>query len=769
MDDPPSEGNERVADIFIASTDGSTVALLREHLEKNNHLVTVFTDDAQLNDTLLSGKPKLLIYDGTTGGQERYAVIHRIKADGDLWSIPVIALSAASTMHDLLHVLESNADNFIAPPYDHPDHLSLIEGMLATPVERPTAEDLKKQFNVRQDDQTYVISAPRRKLLEYLLSSFDTLVSKSSDLSSVNSKFLELSGSVRDLEQVVTGKNENIELLNATARQYEQKIAALTEKCDGLEKVLAQKTAEIKNLAAESDNKKTSLDTMENALMEEETRSASLEKALRDLTSDFEQQKSALIAEKNRSQLAEQEINTLNQVKKQSESDLNQVIARLKETAEQHAAELARLKSEMETETNRRVLAENQAGERQRELELSRKTHQSETGALTRQVGKLQDDLTASVAALETERELRRVSEEKTTAAVRQQEDFKNQARLANEEMERSNKDQASSISQITEDLHAARLQVQSLEAGISKIASEKSLTEQEVRTLNAELERLETTLVNERKSHQAIEEGHANAAKERHLVQQPLISPDEVPPRKEHLDLVVPEEPHFPTTVIPVSPPVVTGVIPGSIQPPASQKEQVSRESSGEITRVFSGIIPQVARSSDADSIFTEPEPVAKNVEPAPAAIIGKKSEEEKTSFRESLPGQPYAPYDKKMQPASHIDVTPEQKTVEKQVRGTQVKTEHPDGEDAPGGQPGETPGAAGVTVPTIDISFNSTKWLDLLKWAHHTDALSKEQRLKIVRMGRLIQKDRKLTKNQQEQVREILSMADSLGYQPR
>ncbi|MCU0630632.1 MAG: hypothetical protein MUF37_05740, partial [Methanoregulaceae archaeon] len=474
---------------------------------------------------------------------------------------------------------------------------------------------------------------------------------------------------------------------------------------------------------------------------------------------------SEMETETNRRVSAEQEITTLNQAKKQSESDLNQIITGLKETAEQQAAELARLKSEMETETNLRVSAENQAGEHQRELEVSQNAHQSETGALTAQVVKLKEDLTSSVAALETERELRRVSEEKSTAAVRGQEDFKNQARSANEEIGRLNKDHASSISQMKEELQAARRQVESLEAGIGKIASEKSLTEQEVRTLSAELERLKTTLADERKSHQAIEERHANAAKERHLVQQPLFSPDEVPARKEHLDLVVPEEPHFPTTITPVSPPVITGAMPGSIQPPASQKEPVSGEPSGEISRVFSGVIPQVTGSSDADSIFTEPEPVEKDVEPAPAAITVKKSEEEK-SFRESLPGQRSAPNDTKMQPASHIDVTPEQKNVEKHEHGTRVKTEPPDVEEVPGGQPGKTPGAAGVTVPTVDISFNSTKWLDLLKWAHHTDALSKEQRLKIVRMGRLIQKDRKLTKNQQEQVREILSMATSLGY---
>jgi hypothetical protein len=57
----------------------------------------------------------------------------------------------------------------------------------------------------------------------------------------------------------------------------------------------------------------------------------------------------------------------------------------------------------------------------------------------------------------------------------------------------------------------------------------------------------------------------------------------------------------------------------------------------------------------------------------------------------------------------------------------------------------------------------------MDLLKWAHHSGALSQDQRLKIVRMGRLIQKDRKLTNKQQDQIREIIAFVYAMGYRPQ
>lgn len=757
MDEPPSEGNERVADIFIASTDRTMTALLSEHLERNNHPVSVFTDDSQLNDTLLTRKPNLLIYDGTTGGPERYAAIRRIKADPDLWSIPVLVLTAASTMDDLLQVLESNADNFITPPYDLPDHLSLVEGMLVTPSERPTPEDLKKQFKVRQDDQTYVIDAPRRKLLEYLLSSFETMVSSSSGLSCANSKILELTESERKLEQTISRKNSDIETLNVNARQNEEKIAALSEECKELKKALTQKTDEIKNLVTELDAKKTSLDTVENALNEEETHNATLKKTLHDLTSEREQLQSALGAEKNRSLALQQEINTLIQAKTQSEGELNQIITGLNETAQQQAAELARVKSEMEEETRRCVLAENRAEERQREFEQSTNTHQSETESLTRQVRKLQENLAATVEALETEREMRRVSDEQANAAARQQEDLKTQNRATYEELERAKTDQAATIGQMKEELNLSGQQVQSLQADVSTLIQDKLHAEQEVRKLTTELEDTKMALNNERKRHAGIDEGTTDAGNKRHLVQQPLFSSDDGTAPEEGPYPVVPEKAHLPIPVDPASLPVIREMTPGSWQPAVPKKDPVPDESSGVGPRIFSGVIPLVQGISDADSIFVEPKPAVQDVGPAPGPVNVNKPSEEIT-VREDPPAESAVAQDQKKRPDSDSDTKPEKEAQELPGR--------PGSEPGPGRQQIEVSKESVGTTPQEDLSFNSTQWLDLLKWAHHSDTLSKDQRLRIVRMGRLIQKDRKLTKKQQEQVREILSSAAALGY---
>jgi len=64
--------------------------------------------------------------------------------------------------------------------------------------------------------------------------------------------------------------------------------------------------------------------------------------------------------------------------------------------------------------------------------------------------------------------------------------------------------------------------------------------------------------------------------------------------------------------------------------------------------------------------------------------------------------------------------------------------------------------------------FSINRQQWLGLIKWAHHSEALSRDQRLQIIRMGRLIQKNRRLTRDQEQQIQEMIALVQALGYRP-
>ena len=221
-------------------------------MEEKGYRVTLFSDSKTLLDTLREGKPNLLICDTTTLG-DGFEVCRRIKSDSDLWVIPVLIFTGASTLTDLLNVLDCNADNFLAFPSDLPYRLSLIETMLTTPVERQTPELIKTQFKINHEDQIYVVSASRRKILEFLLSSFEIAVNKSSEVSELKMEIQKLTDSAETLEESVTEHTCVIDLLNASIQQKDQKINALASESVEKERALNQKTEEIRKLADELD------------------------------------------------------------------------------------------------------------------------------------------------------------------------------------------------------------------------------------------------------------------------------------------------------------------------------------------------------------------------------------------------------------------------------------------------------------------------------------------------------------------------------------
>jgi chromosome segregation ATPase len=248
MNEPPLEKNESIIDIFVLSISESIAPQLTEPLEEKGYRVTLFSDDTRLLEVLREGKPNLLICDTTTV-DEGFEVCRRIKADSDLWVIPVLVFTSASTLSDLLNVLDCNADNFLAFPADLPYRLSLIETMLTTPVERLTPELIKTQFKINHEDRIYVVSASRRKILELLLSSFEIAVNKSSDLSELKMEIQRLTEAAETLEESVTEHTCVIDLLNASIQQKEQKIIALTRESAEKERLIGQKTGENRKLA----------------------------------------------------------------------------------------------------------------------------------------------------------------------------------------------------------------------------------------------------------------------------------------------------------------------------------------------------------------------------------------------------------------------------------------------------------------------------------------------------------------------------------------
>jgi len=250
--DPPGTDDESI-DVFVLCGTSSDATLLGQKLVPHGYRVTFFDDRDQLEDTIRLGKPNLLICDATSHDPDGYELCRELKADEDLWQIPVLLITGVSNLADLLKVLDSNADNFITQPFDLSYLLPLIEGMIADRVERPDPDKLKTKFKILHDDHEYVIMADRRKLLEFLLSSYELAVNRAHALLYKEREYEHLA---QDLERQVKSRTQaladDIERLEGTVKEQAR--------------TLAQNTKEIREQAVLEKNLRTQVQEYETAI-----------------------------------------------------------------------------------------------------------------------------------------------------------------------------------------------------------------------------------------------------------------------------------------------------------------------------------------------------------------------------------------------------------------------------------------------------------------------------------------------------------------------
>ena len=339
-----SDGNDNIIDIFVLSTSTTGSPLQARDLENLGYRATFFSDAQQLFESLRSGKPNLLICDSVTLQQESYELCRALKADYDLWIVPVLIVTSASNLADLLHVLDCNADNFISSPFDPSYFAALIQGMLATPVERPTPEQIKTQFKIQHDDQQFVVTADRRRLLEFLLSSFEIAVNRSGDIIRITGEREDLAASLARLEERVRDQSRSIEALNATLRQKEQAIGTLTTEGEEKDQRNQKSLDEIRRLEAEIEAGKSHIADAEGEINRLTSEAADLARRYTEETGDLGRQLATIsehLAATSADLKAAEESLALETTKKtDAETLLSETTVR-KEQAEKMAHELA--------------------------------------------------------------------------------------------------------------------------------------------------------------------------------------------------------------------------------------------------------------------------------------------------------------------------------------------------------------------------------------------------------------------------------------------
>ena len=987
MKNPQSDGNESVIDIFVLGRSETGTLELIGQLEGQEYQVTLFNDGTQLIDTLHSGKPNLIICDTTSFGQEAYECCRQIKSDDRLWMIPVMILTPASSVGDLLNVLDSNADNFIAHPCDSPYLLSLIEEMLLTPVERQTPELIKTQFKIQHDDRVFVVTADRRKLLEFLMSAFEIAAKKSEDLAAANAELqalssrltttenaglenirligtlnagirkkeqdertlkgdLEKSGQAldektqiasqlsRDLEDaraLLSTAEEQIRILLAEKEKsdlaYQSEISLLAGQGSSLSQALTEKTAELNAAQQARERETTRSGQLDLAVKEYSAQAEELKANLQALTLELEQQASALAAEKNRAQAAEDEARSTLQAKEQSEQELARLCEERKEIARQQDDEILRLKTGLEAETTRRTSAEAQLETLRQEWEQSKAAQEIARESQQRQIDGLQEKNDAAVAtlfsqerelkilrdelvvarttgeksaataasvtaafnetrveieervwkiqslekqiadikiqketsdekirdltallesvqsALNTEKEQHATAKERLQAAIRERDENLQSVRSEHDLTKTDLDVHKNDLVRLHRDLEAAALlrstlqgdiatassRIKELEYELKSAAQEKDRTGQQARLLTEELGAIKAAL-NEARASLSLEKEQRIVAEDQlktALEQERMLQAAAVENARAATQAkdTADNEDTSEATIQALKNDFKQALarqrmLEQEVKTLGSQKAEAEARAealSNEIDQARTALADEWEdhmndeerlAASRNQAVIINPAGLPVEVRPAVQAVVvttppASPEGAMPRTIPESLPDEaPIFRIEDLFEDDPSSPVATDQPSVILQPAVPEPSAETPYGimDDAPAqepdfvdepesgqdgideeDEPDETDEGAGDDAgderETLDdfiktpsghgISFNRQQWFDLLKWSHHSGALSQEQRMQIVRMGRLIQRGRKLTPKQDEQVREMLVLVQTLGYQ--
>jgi hypothetical protein len=400
-----------------------------------------------------------------------------------------------------------------------------------------------------------------------------------------------------------------------------------------------------------------------------------------------------------------------------------------KEQAEQQsrllADELGRVKAEFEHEQRLHLTSD----ESLKAVEENRKRFEEDLRISA-------DNLTSLREQLEDERKARLIAEEKSISADLEKKRLEDELRTMTEKWDHQEQDRAVKFQNLKKDLETVCDLQKSLEEEVRVLNEEKLKAEQKVQELTRELAQARTALADEWEDHMTSDERLAAAVLEQQRLKTSLSQSGQ-PGTEEIVQEIVAKEPDLPVKIDQTSQ-CLELVIHPEEEPAAAEDEQGTPEPS-------EGSASQDMRIQGQN-------------------LSGMEDLYEKDK-QAPLP----------VQESEHVSGGTEEEIFQEQM-GSDEETEDLRAEgdiygEAKSGEPEQTFTAtydAVGTVPGPAFSFNRRQWLNLIKWAHHSEALSRDQRLQIIRMGRLIQKNRRLTTEQEVQVREMIALVQALGYKP-
>lgn len=172
-------------------------------------------------------KPLLILSDVLMPEMNGIELCLHVKQTTRLSGIPFILVTSLSDPGDILKGLEAGADQFIAKPFDE----DFFQNYIITVINQSSSgasQSSDDGASFTYEGVSYQISAGKQKILDLLLSVYDTAKQKNLELLDANQKISDLNS---NLEELVDGRTEH---LKHTVEELDDKIKELSRAQEAL-------------------------------------------------------------------------------------------------------------------------------------------------------------------------------------------------------------------------------------------------------------------------------------------------------------------------------------------------------------------------------------------------------------------------------------------------------------------------------------------------------------------------------------------------------
>ena len=180
--------------------DSVTQALKLQHLlDKQGYSVISAPNGREALKVLQQQQPDLIISDVMMPEMDGYDLCRAIKACPEWRGIPFILLTNLSEPEDIVHGLESGADNFVTKPYDEGRLLSRIQYILINREIRKGATS-QMGLDIFFAGKKHFINSDRFQILDLLFSTYEDVLEQKHRLEKMNRELQEALDTIKTLQ-----------------------------------------------------------------------------------------------------------------------------------------------------------------------------------------------------------------------------------------------------------------------------------------------------------------------------------------------------------------------------------------------------------------------------------------------------------------------------------------------------------------------------------------------------------------------------------------